>query len=350
MQACDNPQIQAPPRREFSFDAAVTALAFLLDGTLAGGLGDGSVRLVAPGGTASPRTVQPHREGAAVLSVSLDIDGAGVVTGGDDGRVARTDTGGEVTVLAEFPGRQADVLAVSPSGGLRAAAGGREVRLLDRAGKTVGAAADHPSTVTGLAFNPKGKRLAVSHYGGATLRWTGKLDQGASKLEWRGSHIGITWSPDGTTVLTAMQERELHGWRLTERQTMSMAGYGAKVRSMDWLRRPMILATSGGDCVTAWSFTGGGPMGKPPLEVGSGLGRLVTSVAVHPKNPIVAAGFDEGQVMVCALSRQEKVVRLRWPDWERITALAWSRDGARLAAGTEAGVISLFDLSKGISA
>jgi WD40 repeat protein len=204
--------------------------------------------------------------------------------------------------------------------------------------------------VTGLAFNPKGKRLAVSHYGGATLRWTGKLDQGATKLEWRGSHIGITWSPDGTTVLTAMQERELRGWRLTDRQTMSMAGYGAKVRSMDWLRRPMILATSGGDCVTAWSFTGGGPMGKPPLEVGSGLGRLVTSVAVHPKNPIVAAGFDEGQVIVCALSREEKVVRLRWPDWERITALAWSRDGARLAVGTDAGVISLFDLSKSLSA
>ena len=55
--------------------------------------------------------------------MAADIDGAGVVTGGDDGRVARTDAGGEVSVLAEFPGRQADVLAVSPSGGLRAAAG-----------------------------------------------------------------------------------------------------------------------------------------------------------------------------------------------------------------------------------
>jgi WD40 repeat protein len=350
MLACDNPQIHTPPRQEFSFEAAVTGLVFLAEGTLAMGLGDGSVRLIAPGDTASPRTVQPHREEAAVLVMVSDIDGAGVVTGGDDGRVARTDTHGEVTVLAEFRGRQADVLAVSPSGGLRAVAVGREVRLLDRTGETVGATADHPSTVTGLAFNPKGKRFAVSHYGGATLRWTGKLDEGATKLEWRGSHIGITWSPDGTTVLTAMQERELHGWRLTDRQTMSMAGYGAKVRSMDWLRRPMMLATAGGDCVTAWSFTGGGPMGKPPLEVGSGLGRLVTSVAVHPKNPIVAAGFDEGQVIVCALSRQEKVVRLRWPDWEWVTALAWSRDGTRLAVGTETGAISLFDLSKGLSA
>jgi WD40 repeat protein len=112
----------------------------------------------------------------------------------------------------------------------------------------------------------------------------------------------------------------------------------------------MTLATSGADCVIAWSFTGGGPMGKPPLQVGSGLGRLVTSVAVHPKNPIAAAGFDDGQVIVGALSRQEKVVRLRWPDGERVTALAWSHDGAGLAVGTDAGAISVFDLSKGVSA
>jgi hypothetical protein len=45
---------------------------------------------------------------------------------------------------------------------------------------------------------------------------TGKLDQGATKLEWRRSQIGITWSPDGATVLTAMQEREPQGWRLTD--------------------------------------------------------------------------------------------------------------------------------------
>ena len=84
--ACDNPQVQAPLQQEFSFDAAVTGLAFLAEGTLATGLGDGSVRLIAPRDTASPRTVRPHREGAAVLAMVTDIDGAAVVTGGDDGK------------------------------------------------------------------------------------------------------------------------------------------------------------------------------------------------------------------------------------------------------------------------
>jgi len=53
MQACDNLQIQVPQLQEFSFDAAATALAFL-EGMLATGLGDGSLRLIAPGDAASP--------------------------------------------------------------------------------------------------------------------------------------------------------------------------------------------------------------------------------------------------------------------------------------------------------
>ena len=85
MLACDHPQIQSTPPQEFAFDAAVTGLAFLAEGTLAAGLGDGSVRLISSG-DASPRTVQSHREGAAVLALVTDIDGAAVLTGGDDGR------------------------------------------------------------------------------------------------------------------------------------------------------------------------------------------------------------------------------------------------------------------------
>ncbi len=154
--ACDNPQIQVRPRQEFSFDAAATGLAFLIEGTLATGLGDGSVRLIAPGETASPRTVRPHCEGAAVLAMVTDIDGAGVVTGGDHGRVARTDARGEVSVLAEFPGRQTDVLAVSPSGGVRAAAGGREVRLLDRAARRSERRRTTPAPSPGWPSTPKG--------------------------------------------------------------------------------------------------------------------------------------------------------------------------------------------------
>jgi WD40 repeat protein len=336
--------ILAPERYDLTFDAAVTGMAFLNGGLLAIACGDGGVRFV-PAGDA-PISVQAHENGAAALTLALDIDGAGVLTGGDDGRLVRTSADGASHTLMEAPGRQIDVVAVSGPGGLRAAAFGRELRLIDRAGAVTHATAYHPSSVTGLAFNPKGKRLAASHYGGVTLWWTGTLGQSPSRLGWQGSHIQVSWSPDGSTVMTATQEATLHGWRLTDGQHLQMTGYAAKVRSMDWLAKPMTLATAGGDCVTAWRFTGGGPMGKPPVEAGRGIGRLVTAVAVHPKRPLVAAGFDDGCLALCELFG-ERIVRLQSGDSGRISALAWSRNGARLAAGAESGAVSLFDLSMG---
>jgi WD40 repeat protein len=341
--ADDDPLVLPPARTSFTFDAAVTGLAFLTDGTLAAGFGDGAVRYL--GADREPTVTWPHRDGA-VLALARDIDGRGVLTGGDDGRFMRTTAAGNVACLAEFPGQQADVIAVSAAAALRAVAAGRQVALLDPAGRTLAATCDHRSTVTGLAFNPKGKRLAVSHYGGVTLWWTAQLGQRPVHLQWPGSHIGVTWSPNGSTVLTAMQECELHGWRLTDSEHMRMTGYATKVRAMDWLPKPMTLATAGADSVIAWNFTGAAPMGKPPIEIGSGIGRLVLSVAVNPKRPLVAAGFDDGQVALCGLVPPHAAVRLRGADGARVSALAWSGDGLQVAAGTESGHLSFFDIAK----
>ena len=341
------PRVQMPPGIETEFDAGIVAVVFSDACLLAASLGDGTVQLVDPGGNV--RSLQAH-EGAA-LCLALDIDGQGFVTGGDDGRLVRSSPDGTATELVSASGRQIDVLAVSRPAKARAVAIGKEVRLLDAGGAVRASASGHASTVSGLAFNPKGKRLAVAHYGGVTLWWTATLGQKPIRLEWRGSHIGVSWSPDGTHLMTAMQECELHGWRVADGEDMAMRGYAAKVRSMDWLAKPPILATSGSECVIAWSFAGSGPQGKRPLEVGQGIGQLVTRVAVHPNRPLVAAGFDDGRVAICdlAANRESRAVRLRPGGGGRISALAWSREGTRLAAGTDAGALSVFDLSKAAS-
>ena len=337
-------RVLAPETRALAVDAGVTGLAFLNQTMLAIACGDGGVRLVPPGG--SPVLVQAHENGAAALSLAVDLDGASVVTGGDDGRLVRTSADGVARALLEAPGRQIDAIAVNDAAGFRAVAAGKEIHLIDRHGVVLRSAPAHPSTVTGLAFSPKGRRLAASHYGGITLWWTGTLGEKPTRLAWRGSHIGISWSPDGSTVMTAMQEAALHGWRLADGQHVEMTGYAIKVRSMGWWAKPLILATAGGDCVTAWRFGGGGPMGKPPLQIGWGIGRLVTAVAVHPRRPLVAAGYDDGQIAVCELFG-ERVVRLGRGDQGRISNVAWSPDGARLASATEAGAVSISDLTKG---
>lgn len=329
--------------RQFRLDAVIVGLGFLNGGVLAAACGDGSVALVAADPSHEPVSVRPHEEQAALLAMAVDSDGGGILTGGDDGRLMRTDGAGRTSVVATFPGRQVDVIAVSPAAGLRAAAAGRELRLLDRQGQVLAATTDHPSTVTGLAFNPRGKRLAAAHYGAVTLWWTGSLGRNPARLAWAGSHIAVSWSPDGAVVMSSLQGNELHGWRLADGRDMRMDGYAAKIRSMAWLARPLTLLTGGSDGVIGWKFTAGGPMGKPPVEIGLGIGHLVTSVSIHPRLPLVAAGFDDGRVAICSVDG-EKTVRLRPGDGERIAALAWSPDGATLAAGTEAGSLSLLDI------
>jgi WD40 repeat protein len=341
--ALAEPRALTPPSIETLFDAGVIGAVFSDSGLLAAALGDGAIQLVKPSGAVE--AVQAH-DGAA-LCLAVDLDGRSFVTGGDDGRLVRTAEDGSVMELMCAPGRHIDVLAVSRPAKARAVAVGKEVRLLGADGKLQGRASDHPSTVSGLAFNPKGKRLAVVHYGGVTLWWTAMLGQNASRLRWRGSHISVSWSPDGAHVMTAMQECELHGWRVADGSDLAMRGYTVKVRSMDWLSKPPTLVTSGADRVVAWPFSGSGPQGKPPIEFGQGIGRLVTQVAAHPARRLIATGFDDGRVAICELTadRKSRAVRLRPADGRRVSALAWSPDGARLAAGTDGGALSIFDLA-----
>ena len=67
----------------------------------------------------------------------------------------------------------------------------------------------------GLAFLPKGYRLAAAHYNGVSL-WFPNADATPQLLEWKGSHLDATVSPDGRFLVTSMQENALHGWRLAD--------------------------------------------------------------------------------------------------------------------------------------
>jgi len=306
--------------------------------TLALAFGDGVLRLVAlPDGTTTDVTVHVD---AAILG--LAVDGDGFVTGGDDGRLVRTAVTGATVELASFPGKWVAAVAAHAGEGLRAAAVGKEVHLLDRDGPR--AVLPHPATVESIGFNARGKRLAAAHYDGVSLWWTAAPAKGQAqtpkKLVWKGGHRLVSWSPEGDYVLTATQDNDLHGWRVADGKDMRMSGYPAKVRSLAWTAKPPYLATSGAEVLTCWPFSGSGPMGKPPLQIaGARDDRLVTQVASHAREPVVIAGFIDGSIVLCDL-RDKRTVLAREPDQgedARVSALAFSPDGRSIAWGAESG-------------
>jgi WD40 repeat protein len=312
-----------------TLDAYVVAVAWS-GATPAFALGDGTLRLGA-------NSVAAHD--GAILTLAATPDG--FITGGDDGVFQRVAPDGSMAQIASFGMKWVEQVACH--GSITACAVGKTVHLYD--GTTKLKELDHPSTVTGLVFDAKGKRIAGSHYNGATLWFVGAKVDSPRRLEWKGSHLGIAIHPAGEAVVTSMQENSLHGWRLADGQHMRMSGYPTKTEAMSFTRSGRWLASSGADTIVLWPFHGGGPMGKAPTELAGGDNVICSRVACHPQTEVVAAGFSDGLVLLADIVTS-RILPIAPPGHGSVTALAWSPDGSRLAFGTETGFAAMVDLSR----
>jgi WD40 repeat protein len=275
----------------------------------------------------------------AILSVACD--GHRILMGGDDGKLVALDRRGEVALLATDPRRRwIDNVALHPDGAVAWSVG---KTAFVRSGKNEDKSFEVPSTVGGLAFAPKGMRLAIAHYNGVTL-WFPNMGANAEVLEWAGSHLGVTFSPDNKFLVTTMHEPALHGWRLADQRHMRMTGYPGRVRSMSWSAGGKGLATSGADSVIVWPFgSKDGPMGKEPAMLAP-LRARATMVACHPKQDILAAGYSDGTILMVRLTDGAEILVRRRNGTEPVSALGWNAKGTLLAFAAADGDAGLLEL------
>jgi WD40 repeat protein len=319
--------------RPVAIGMPVTAVHFLGD-TAAFVGAEESVFLVSGEGEIS--SVPVH--GGGILCAASD--GTRIVMGGDDGKLVTLSAKGEVALVATDPKRRwIDNTAIHPEGAVAWSAG---KTAFVRSGKGEEKSFDAPSTVGGLAFAPKGLRLAVAHYNGVTV-WFPNMAAKPEYLEWAGSHLGVVFSPDNKFLVTTMHEPALHGWRLADNRHMRMTGYPGRVRSMSWSAGGKSLATSGADAVIMWPFASkDGPMGKEPAMLAP-LQARVSMVACHPKQDILAAGYSDGTVLMVRLNDGAEIL-VRRNGSAAVSALAWNAKGTLLAFAAEDGDAGLLAL------
>jgi WD40 repeat protein len=319
--------------RPVNIGAPVTSVQFLGDNAAFVGAEE-NVYLVNAQGEVSPVAV--HSGG--ILCAAADA--TRLVMGGDDGKLVALGAGGEAQLVATDPKRRwIDNVALHPDGALAWSAG---KTAFVRSGKNEEKSFDAPSTVGGLAFAPKGLRLAVAHYNGVSL-WFPNMAAKPEILDWAGSHLAVTFSPDNKFLVTAMHEPALHGWRLADIRHMRMTGYPGRVRSMSWSAGGKALATSGADTVIMWPFASkDGPMGKEPAMLAP-LQARVSAVACHPKQDILAAGYGDGTVLMVRMSDGAEIL-VRRNGSAPVVALAWNAKGTLLAFAAEDGEAGLLDL------
>ena len=288
--------------------------------------GNGQVRFGAQGG----EQIQAMQED--LLAACVSSDGRALIISGDAGHSRRCQADGSVEDMLHLQGRWIDQLIAGPRNAVGFSEGRTAYVLLeDGTLKSF----PHARAVNGIAFHPKGFRLAVAHYNGATIHWVTSEGKPVS-FEWKGAHLDASFSPDGAYLVTVMQENALHGWRLKDGQELRMAGYPAKVKSISWSAKGHYLATSGADAAVLWSFKGkDGPMGGQPLQ--KALGKtLSTVVACHPRNPEFAIGFANGEILLGRIDGDE-TQQIRAADGNAVSALSWQSAGSELCFGTRNG-------------
>jgi len=323
-----------PSIAAYDFGEFVETACFLKDRP-AFALADGTLRLPAGG-----ETVLTLHEGG-LLCAKPDPFGKRLLTGGEDGRVVSVAADASFEEVASIGRKWVSAVAGGPQGAVGLASGRsayvhrpkselKEIR--------------HERTVEGLAFAPKGLRLAIARYDGASLYFPA-TDAEPVSLEWKGAHLDIAFSPDGRFLVTTMQENALHGWRVEDGRHMKMTGYPAKVKDWSWSAKGKYLATSGAPAAILWPFSGkDGPMGKAPLELGTRGDSMVTAVACHPAEDMLAIGYQDGMILAVRFADSKEAL-LRRGGGGPVQTMAWDEGGRLLTFGTETGEAGVIDIA-----
>ncbi len=340
-----NPRRQKAPtveleRKEHVVGEYVVAVSFSEHSAIAI-LVDGTLRAAACNGDDLSK-LQAHQ--GAIVCAKTCKDRTGLITACDQGEI-RLLSRGETSLLARTGNSRWVTSVATDDNGRLAYSAGKTIAIVgpDQTVTEIGLS----STISDMGFSPDGAQLAVAHYGGVSLINVSEERPTPKRLEWLGSHIRVTHSPDGRFVVSAMAENALHGWRLEDELDMRMTGYLSKSKSFSWSASGAWLATSGCDSVTLWPFTGyDGPMGKPPVVWGARHNILVMMVAFHPSLDYIAAGYEDGFISLIR-NTDGAAMPLREAGNAEISALSFSPDGLFLAYGTANGSFGLIKLSKG---
>ncbi|MFO0851902.1 MAG: WD40 repeat domain-containing protein [Gemmataceae bacterium] len=313
--------------------AAVPAVAFLPGGRLASASGDKTVKVWA-GGKATDLTGHT----AAVLAVAADPAGKLLVSGSLDKTVRGWDpaSGKE---LWKWAGRSAACAVAVRADGKRVAVGTADgfltiLSLDDGKPTPVGAVAAHAAGCAAAAYHPDGAKLATGGGDGAVRVWAvpdaggpapvARLDPPAP-AKTSGPPApppavsGVAYSPDGKRVAVVGADRLVRLWEPTGGEVRSLRGPTDWATAVAFAPDGRTVYAAGADTVVRAFGLGTASVGGPV-----GHGRPVRAVAVSRDGQLLATAADDRTVKVWELATGKE--RLTLPAGAAVAAVGFGAD------------------------
>lgn len=268
--------------------------------------------------------------------------------GCETGRLVSVTSTGRITALAREEEALEAICSAGSAQGIIASAGGT-IRHHPSDGRTSQIIRIGTGHVTALASTSDGASVAWLDDAGVGIGFNG-IDtdiriplesepdaRTTSSLAWnrRGDWLGVA-SGGRAISLAQFGNRYL-------RQTLSRKDYPAPVTEMSWSDNGDLLATNGAFRAIVWDVAGiDNDIGGVAATIVTGRPRLipVSAIALHPRKPLVAVGYENGSIIVAQVGEQQELV-ISETLWECPTSMRWSSDGHHLAMGTQGGMAAV---------
>ncbi len=258
-------------------------------------------------------------------------------------------------VVGKLPGQTGDVtaLAFSRDGSVLAVASGSpdvvgEVRIYKAAAGAVPAdppaktIAAHKDAILDLAFSPDGKTLATCGYDRLIKLWDVETGQLVRELKDHSDAVyGVAFSPDGALLASGSADRAVKVWQVADgKRLYTLSDSTDWVYSVAWSPDGHRLAAAGVDkSVRVWDVSAQG-------------GKLVHAVFAH-EGPVVRVAWSADSQTLYSLSEDRvakawdagrMVERIVYPTQpEAPLALAVRKDQKQIAIGRYDGVLVLLE-------
>lgn len=304
--------------------------------------GEGALLWIAGTGAAADASSGAQRLGThagGALAVAWQHGGQLFASSGQDGEVRLWDARTRASRLIHADGTWSERLAWSGNGRLLAVATGRELRVFGSDGVLRARLPPQSGVIAAIAWRGKGNELASVGNGGAHVH---RLDPELQSREypWQGACLTANWSPDGRVLASGMQDGSVHFWNTGAGTQSQMRGYGAKVALTSWSANSRLLATAADELIIVWDFSGRGPEGSEPLQLGAHTAR-VTQLGFQPRGSLLAAGARDHRLTLWRTAQpQQPVDADMFAD--EVALLRWSNDGTQLAVADRAGVLTIY--------
>jgi len=225
---------------------------------------------------------------------------------------------------------------------LLATAAGKVVSLWSAGGDKVHAFAPAASTAVALAFDRPGSDIGVALNGEIAVHRVEKSRYETRRYKWPGACLTVNFSGNGRFLASGMADGSLHFWNRSTGKDSQMRGYDGKVQLVGWSDNSRYLASSAGNEVVLWDFSGRGPEGTKPIVL-SGHTDRVDSFHWQPGGEHLVTGGRDWRLSLWRPARAGQPVDVQMVDAE-ISAVRWSPDGKRVAVGEKQGRLTIFDL------